>query len=295
MTLSQPFNVTVREASAVTLEYDLNFDAPSHYVGDTAISSANYWVNSGQASLGAESGDSGYNSLAYIHATQEITPRRGDYCSKHYVEHGGGSASATHRVEIVPYGSGANYPLPNVEGDTREYWYGYALYHPTDRTGDGRWALCTQMHQSPDLVESWTNPSLGLYMNGGTWQWVNRWQNFNAGDPDPVDTNPDGTFSMPSEAYPVGQWIDIVIHAKWSNFSSGFLKIWHDGVLKVDRTGPNRMNNPDIGKFKCGLYKGWKANAATVGWESQTIYVDAFRMGLADNGVGYDDVFSGNP
>jgi hypothetical protein len=96
--------------------------------------------------------------------------------------------------------------------------------------------------------------------------------------------------SVPAEYYThdatsVGQWTDFVINVKWSYNDDGFLKVWKDGVLIIDKSGGNCYND-DYGPFmKCGIYGNFNVGQVI------TVYYDELRLG--DGNSSYAEVVPG--
>lgn len=75
-----------------------------------------------------------------------------------------------------------------------------------------------------------------------------------------------------------GMWHDVVIHAKWSETSNGFTKIWVDDNLAVDYQGYTRTApNTDV-YFKYGIYRHFSG-------ETSVAYYDEIRRGRTRNEV----------
>jgi hypothetical protein len=175
----------------------------------------------------------------------------------------------------------------------KEYWYGFSILLPEDYIPDDVWEIVAQWQGVPDadLGEKWRNPVLALSTTGGRWGWVSRWDakrnTFESGQ-----RQYGGIREHDLGAYDKGVWTDWVVHIKWSYGSDGFLKIWRNGNLAVDQSGPNAFNDAQGPFFKMGLYKGWSDLSGRHGSvNSRVLYHDEFRMAGAD-GV-YEDVAPG--
>lgn len=73
------------------------------------------------------------------------------------------------------------------------------------------------------------------------------------------------------------EWISWIIHVKWVNDNSGFLQVWKNGELMIDRK--NFISCPPEGSyFKLGINKfGWLDQSSTT--ERRVLYFDEVRIG----------------
>jgi hypothetical protein len=165
------------------------------------------------------------------------------------------------------------------------YWYGFSIYlqspYPFDTGHD---EVLAQMHKvaDVDLGENNGNPTLGFWLTKG----YNGWTITNIADPrliTPVDKS--GVIFKRYEVgpYETDKWTDWVVNVKWSYNSDGFLKVWKNGKLVVDVTGPNCSNDRLGPNFKMGIYKSsWEHRAPTPGITRRIVYHDEFRFAGAD-------------
>lgn len=167
-------------------------------------------------------------------------------------------------------------------------WYGWSVYVPDNQHGDGKFDIISQFHDWHTAQPAWavdgtapTNLTLG---EDNMLRFSLKYQ----GPVDPETGNPTTVHQVFNLApCTVGTWHDFVVNAKWTHLSDGFLKVWLNGDLLVDYTGPTYMNY-GAGKgpyFKMGDYKG------TYNWSGtgpRYFYMDEFRMGGADSS--YDEV-----
>ena len=169
---------------------------------------------------------------------------------------------------------------------SKEYWVGFSVFFPSDWKTDTQ-ELVFQCHGKPDfsLGETWRSPPLSFSIDGDSMFWRNRW------DPKPVtiDNNPrpeggsEKIWIGSMDSSNKGRWIDFVLNIKWSYESDGFLKIWKDGKVIVDRKGPNSYN--DRGGVKgplFGIYKWtWQKKPSNV--TQRIVYHDEVRVGDASS------------
>ncbi|MDF3055824.1 MAG: hypothetical protein K0R17_39 [Rariglobus sp.] len=167
-------------------------------------------------------------------------------------------------------------------------WYGWSVYVPDNQHGDGKFDIISQFHDWHTTLPAWaddgtapTNLTLG---EDNMLRFSLKYQ----GPVNPVTGNPTTVHQVFNLApCTVGTWHDFVVNVKWTHLSDGFLKVWLNGDLLVDYTGPTYMDY-GAGKgpyFKMGDYKGvynWS------GTGPRYFYMDEFRMGGA--GSTYDEV-----
>jgi hypothetical protein len=162
-------------------------------------------------------------------------------------------------------------------------WYGWSIYIPDNQHGDGKFDIISQFHDWHATLPAWaddgtapTNLTLG---EDNMLRFSLKYQ----GPVNPATGNPT-TVHQVFDLAPctVGTWHDFVVNVKWTHQSDGFLKVWLNGELLVDYTGPTYLdygtgNGPF---FKMGDYKGvynWS------GTGPRYFYMDEFRMGGADS------------
>lgn len=209
--------------------------------------------------------------------------RSGKYALKSFLDSAAPDPEQRERTELKVVGSGDAAIIGN------EYWYGFSVFLPTSWVPDAIQEIVGQLQSGKDPGDiGGRNPTLIFATDGGNWRIVNR------SDPRPITTDKEGRAerTLYLEPYVTNEWTDWVINVRWSYESNGFLKIWKNGVLIVDTTGPNCYNDARGPHFKMGIYKGHWANkppSATV--KTRTAYHDAFRMAGTDGS--YDDVAPG--
>lgn len=177
----------------------------------------------------------------------------------------------------------------------KEYWYGFSVFIPKDFVIDNRPEIFAQFHAVPDVGEAWFMPFCGLEIMENHYILDLLWDsNFIS-----TDGNLDGgeSFSFGNIAADRGKWTDWVFNVKWDykKDGDGFMKIWKDGVLILDRKGPNCFNDV-IGPFlRFGMYKySWKHNEEKdfpSNTTNRVIYHDEYRIGNAN--AKYEEIAPG--
>ena len=167
----------------------------------------------------------------------------------------------------------------------KEYWIGFSVYLPKDWQVDHKsQELIFQLHGNGNE----DSPSLALVIDGTEWFWSIRWQDkFEAYEgSNRVDKG--------ITAYEKGQWVDFVIHVKFSykNDGNGFMQAWKNGTTLFTYNGPNCYNDGlKIRGPQTGVYKWDWSNGKKYEVSERTIYLDEFKVGNA--GCTYDDVAPG--
>ena len=230
-------------------------------------------------------------SLGLQHGSQELTTEQVRSGSKSYKFSLTYYDSGDYKQGMVPVGPGGGFN----NGDHHftvgsEYWIGFSLFlHNTYPLTNGT-MLHHQYHGEPDNPptcdprEPWRNPPL---KTGGTeqgeWQTANKWDSRQC-QPDPPTY--EGSYWLTQDAISTGQWHDFIVNVKWSYGAGGFLKIWRNGVLKTDRTGPNCYNDNKGPYLWIGIYSYHLNQDQTI-----IIYNDEFRIG--DSTSSYAEVAPG--
>jgi hypothetical protein len=112
---------------------------------------------------------------------------------------------------------------------------------------------------------------------------LTQWKTFESGPSAVFRLTNDGTHraffmgpGMTTKHYfgelPLNEWTDFVFYFKWAADSSGVTKIWKNGVLVLDLTGPTLLANGN-GYMKIGMY-------TEIG-QPRTIYIDNVRIGTS--------------
>ena len=174
-----------------------------------------------------------------------------------------------------------------------ENWIGFSIYLPVGYVCDGcdppSYAQEShfQMMGIPDahLGEDYTRyPNFALIIDGDHWL-INI-----LGDSNPVLDHPiyerQVSYDLVNEKWTeeTGQWTDFVIHTKldYNLDGDGFLKVYKNGILIVDDSGSNCLNDVAGVKTQMGNYKfSWRKGPTDV--ESRTMYMDEIRIGNANS------------
>lgn len=156
-------------------------------------------------------------------------------------------AGISHRTEIVP-----KIPREDIQFGTT-YIYSFRTYIPEDWQNDGSGEHITQWHSPPDahLGEPWRRPPVSLNIQGnnmmlGVWWDANRISD---------RKNLNGSWNVWQDKLVKGQWVEWKFEIKWSYRGDGILKMWRNGVLELDRRGPNTYNDSIAPFVKHGIYK----------------------------------------
>jgi hypothetical protein len=168
--------------------------------------------------------------------------RQGQYAARFelrdgdHPEWGGGE-----RAEVARYGSGRVH-----EGDER--WYEFSLmFDPSFPVQTSKSVMVMQWHGADDLP-----PPLGLEVQG-------------EGQLVLSSLFPEGP-SMVIGDIARGQWVDYVVHAKFSKASeTGWVEVYRNGVLTVPRHARANMNS-DADYLKMGLYRNTQETSTAVMW-----------------------------
>jgi Polysaccharide lyase len=108
----------------------------------------------------------------------------------------------------------------------------------------------------------------------------------------PYDSHsPYTIFINPLRTVSNNQWINVVIHAKWSNNSSGLINIWVNDTLCYNYTGPTNYTSQTL---RLGIDKwDWRYNWQVSNTTERELYIDEFRIG--DSLATYLDVTPNPP
>ena len=197
--------------------------------------------------------------------------RAGDYSLRSYLAHGDVRSEVKQQYHV----------RADVGG---EHWYGWSIYIPSDFGADGRFDIVTQWHDYHNNQPQWSKTgqaptNININNNEDRLQMDLKYQ-------DAVQSATHAYF--PLGDYVKGAWNDLVMHVKWTHDPvEGFMKIWVNGVLRMDYNGPTYMDyGPGNGPyFKMGNYKG---DGNWGGTSPRVFYFDEFRMG--DEYASYEEV-----
>lgn len=176
----------------------------------------------------------------------------------------------------------------------------------SDIVRDGRYALKATVHQGDDPINGsgnrnevlhmsleptgseyyykWSSYFPASYPRAATWQVFTQWHQMGEGGSPPLEffINDDVMHMRAGgETGPVlwnqplvrDTWHDFVLHVKWSsNPKVGFVELWYDGQLVVQKTNVPTQFGSDVNYLKQGLYRN--DTIAPVG----TVYHDGFTI-----------------
>ena len=112
---------------------------------------------------------------------------------------------------------------------------------------------------------------------------ITQWKPFGSGPNQSIKIMNDGTHRIflksnsvqtnyPLGELPLNEWTDLVFYFKWSLNPDGVTKIWKNGTLILDITGPTLVKDGQ-GYMQMGMY--------TCINEPRTIYIDNVRIGAS--------------
>jgi hypothetical protein len=165
-------------------------------------------------------------------------------------------------------------------------WYGYSVFIPHTYVSDPIKDIITQYHNVlPDTATLPSTVPISLRIQNDHYYIFIQWSATNDG------WSHDGEVLQDLGPVTKDAWTDLVWHIKWSFLSDGVVQLWKNGVLVVNRTGPNCYNDGRLPYFKCGEYKpDWK-HEVTAGITSRDVYFDDIR--IASSGGNYNSVVPG--
>jgi len=201
-------------------------------------------------------------------------PRHGNNCARFELHKTDPIVSGSVRAEIQP----DNY----TDLETSELWYGFSVYLENWATDDFGESVPIQWQDvdgscPPLSIQSYDDHlHLKQCINGGT-----------------LDND--------LGSVPNNQWIDFVIHVKWSasgtiSSGSGQIQLWMNGTKLVDKNNI-RTNSTGGSYLKFGMNKfNWDGTSGLTSSQTQRIfYVDDFRMSNTVGSGGYNDVDPSTP
>ncbi len=183
---------------------------------------------------------------------------------------------------IVAKGKRAELELLRAAELGRSYWYGFSIFLPADWEEDFKDEVVAQWNATADkhLKENEKrSPPLALRIRGTEWLITQRH------DPRPL-TPPGNTApkrTLWKGPFDKGKWTDWVVNARWDWKGDGSLRMWRNGELVVEETGPNTYNDRNGLRFKIGLYKPqWNEPTSTSAVTVRRIFHDEVRIGSAE-------------
>lgn len=191
-----------------------------------------------------------------------------------------GRRAAKFTVPGTPGSFRAELALPAEEG-LQERWYGERLavqQVPTDQQG----FIVMQWHAVMGNEKVDRNfPNLAIALKNDRWVINTAW-----GSPAAIQRSS----QVLDEPAVAGEWVNWVVHAKWSTGSDGLLEIWRDGVRVWSRSGQNVYNLtiPRTPYFKTGIYRPSRNNDNALPEPPITVHVTEVRIGKGT--AMYDEV-----
>jgi hypothetical protein len=166
-----------------------------------------------------------------------------------------------------------------------EGWYGFSQYFPDHYKSDATSEVIGQWHDQADEGEHVDrSPSNTLLTGEGRIKWMARW------DADKIMDSgySDGLEYIDIGPIPKNEWIDWVVHIKYSHINTGILEVWMNGKKVIDRQNmPNSYYDDTYPYFKFGVYKwNWGYTSS-----QKVIYYDEVRVGNENSS--YDEVKPG--
>jgi hypothetical protein len=190
------------------------------------------------------------------------------------------AGSAAFKHEIVNGGKRAEFEDTRVNvGGT--YWYGWSFYHPSSPgVPSGGWSILNQWFIGNRPATDWpcggAGHKLGVENQGAGYKLKFDMQYSTSGGSAITCTKYDlATFDQIKD-----QWVDIVMQAKWTANTDGFIKLWMriggasgTWVQKINYTGRSQADGSYGPYFKWGAYTEVVANGP------RTVYSDEYRLG----------------
>lgn len=166
-----------------------------------------------------------------------------------------------------------------------ERWYGWSEYLPSAywSSPDPHQAVIFQLHEIPDwdLGEDWRSPPIMKKVQNGNYYFNIMW------DADSVNTNAskDGEITPNLGPIIMDQWVDWVVHVKFSSTNTGIFEVWRNGVKVYERLNlPNCFADRFYPYFKIGVYcNAWCCDEyqATSPGSHRVVYIRNIRVGYA--------------
>ena len=187
------------------------------------------------------------------------------------------SAGPNARCEIVPkmYSNWLSAQMREPFGEDRWYAFSVFLEEPWGVVSENE--VIAQWHSSKDWFfgdKSGRGPPLALRILGSNWRVTYGWDADLASEP-----GPKAIYPLWVGPYQTGVWTDWVFQVRWSHENDGRLRIWKDGELLVDHSGPNAYNDIRGVYIKMGSY-----HPAI----PRRLYLDEIRIG--DSSESYETV-----
>lgn len=171
----------------------------------------------------------------------------------------------------------------------KRHWFAFAIYLPADYVPDTYEEMVWELHGRPDSSdgELSRNAPVALRIDGDHWvvSYIkdSRYITYKAGDAKKMYEE---SRRINIGKYETGKWTIFVIDTLMDYRPSGYVKIWKDGELVVNKTNGIGFNDKKGPFVRMGLYKAiWdlsKSWGGPTSVSSRTIYMDDFRVGDAN-------------
>lgn len=194
--------------------------------------------------------------------------------------YGKGTAWSQLVLNQDPYNSFAN---------KTEHWFAFAVYLPEDFVPDTHQEMIWELHGRPDSEDGELSRNAPVAIRIKNDQWLisyikdSNYITYKAGDAKKVYEE---SKAITVGKYETGKWTVFVINTLYDYTPSGYLKIWKDDELIINKTNGIGFNDNRGPFVRMGLYKAvWRTDqswSAPTTVSSRTIYMDDFRVGDAN-------------
>lgn len=192
-----------------------------------------------------------------------------------------GTPGTQSNVELVLRGLSAS-PQVNNFLMNQEYWMGWSVYIPQDFVfpveSNNEWGMLGQFHGTTESCDQPMGPPLPFFLNSA----VNGFRVAIRATDDRCNSGRVSRAKAYTMPFKKGAWNDIVLNFKYNYTNSGspFFKMWLNGQLVANDSGPNCYNDAKGPYFKLGIY----ANS------SRTISVHYDEIRIGDETSSYNEV-----
>jgi hypothetical protein len=133
-------------------------------------------------------------------------------------------------------------------------WYRFSLLLPKDFPIEDNRLILTQWHGADKkyLGEVSRSPTLAFRYSGGRF-FITMRHSANRIIRD-ASRVPSETF-FETDQFPLGEWHDFLVNAKWSYRDDGYINVWWEGRQVVSYAGPVGYNDDFGPYFKFGVYR----------------------------------------
>jgi Polysaccharide lyase/K319L-like, PKD domain/Secretion system C-terminal sorting domain len=160
----------------------------------------------------------------------------------------------------------AEFETPTINS-TKELWIGFALYLPISYVYDDQGDITGQVHD-----QSGISPPLSIFNSKGHTYITVRYDLHST-----PSNNTATVYNYDLGTTLTGQWVDYVIHEKFSTGSDGLVQIWRNGAEVVNYSGPLGYDNSGYPYVKFGIYKWpWSSGPSEV--SSRVAYYDDIKI-----------------